>query len=178
MKGQMMMTQTNTDLAGLVGTWRLDPERTSVSFRTRAAWLIRAKGTLQATGGTTQVYADGRVTGEIVIDPASVDTQVKKRGDHLRSADFFDVANHPAITFTVTEVRAALTGDLQVIGNLAVHGRSTALTLLADVDVVGESVTLSTRAVITKSILGMKKATSTKSWVTVHAHFDRVGVQP
>jgi hypothetical protein len=31
-----------------------------------------------------------------------------------------------------------------------------------------------TQAVITKSILGMKRASLTKSWVTVHAHFDRV----
>jgi polyisoprenoid-binding protein YceI len=140
-----------------------------VSFRARATWVIRAKGTLQATEGTTQVHADGRVTGEIVIDPASVDTKIKKRDGHLRSADFFHVADHLAITLTLTEVRPALSGDLEVIGNLAAHKRSAALTLLAEVGVVGESATLFTQAVITKSILGMKKATSTKSWVTVHA---------
>jgi hypothetical protein len=37
------------------------------------------------------------------------------------------------------------------------------------------SATLSTEVVITKSILGMKKAALTKNWVTVHAHFDRAG---
>jgi polyisoprenoid-binding protein YceI len=168
-----MTTQANADLTSLVGTWRLNRERTSVSFRTRAAWLIRAKGTLQAIEGTVDVDSDGGVTGEFVIDPASIDTKIKKRDDHLRSADFFDVANNPTITFTVTEVRSAPSGDLEVVGNLAVHGRSTSLTLLAEVDLAGESATVSTEAVITKSILGMRKATSTKSLVTVNAYFDR-----
>jgi polyisoprenoid-binding protein YceI len=168
-----MTTQTNADLPSLVGTWSLNRERTSVSFRTRAAWIIRAKGTLQATEGTVDVDADGRVTGEIVMDPASIDTKIKKRDDHLRSADFFDVANHPTITFTVTEVRPAPSGDLEVVGNVAVQGRSTSVMLLAEVGSMGESATLSTEVAVTKSILGMKKAAMTRSWVTVNAHFDR-----
>jgi polyisoprenoid-binding protein YceI len=173
-ESRTMNTRANADLAHFAGTWRLNRERTSVSFRTRAAWLIRAKGTLQATEGTAYVDAEGRATGKIVIDPASIDTKIKKRDDHLRSSDFFDTANYPTITFTVTEVRPAPSGDLEVAGDLAVHGRSTSLTLLAEVGVAGESATVSTEAVITKSNLGMTKAILTKSWVTVHAHFDRV----
>ena len=148
-----MTTQANADLTSLVGTWRLNPQRTSVSFRTRAAWLIRAKGTLQAIEGTVDVDADGRVTGEIVMDPTSIDSKVKKRDNHLRSSDFFNVANHPTITFTVTDVLPAPSGDLEVVGNLAVHGRSTSLVLLAEVALAGEPATVSTEVVITKSIL-------------------------
>jgi polyisoprenoid-binding protein YceI len=168
-----MTTQANPDLTRLVGSWGLNRKRTSVSFRTRVAGIIRVKGTLQAIRGNALVGADGRVSGELVIDPASIDTQTKKRDDHLRSADFFDIAHYPALTFTVAEVRPALSGDLEVVGNLDVHGRSTSLTLLAEVDLAGESATLSTEVVITKSMLGMKKTTPAKSWVTVHAHFDR-----
>jgi polyisoprenoid-binding protein YceI len=91
-----MTTQANVDVARYVGAWKLNTERTPVSFRTRAAWIIRAKGTLQAIRGYALVGADGRVSGEIVIDPASVDTKIKKRDDHLRSADFFDVAHYPS----------------------------------------------------------------------------------
>jgi polyisoprenoid-binding protein YceI len=169
-----MTTQANVELAGFVGSWKLNTERTSVSFRTRAAWIIRARGTLQAMDGTADVTADGRVTGEIVVDAASIDTNVKKRDDHLRSVDFFEVANHPTITFMVSEVRPELSGRFEVVGNLAIHGRSTPLTLIAEVDLEGPSATLTTEVVITKSILGMKKAKLTKSWVTVNAHFDRV----
>ena len=168
-----MTTQANADLASFLGTWELNTERASVSFRTSIAWIIRAKGTLQAIRGNALVGADGRVSGEIVIDPASVDTKIEKRDDHLRSADFFDIAHYPTIVFTVVEVRPALPDHIEVVGNLDAHGRSTPLTLLAEVDLEGESATLSTEVVITKSMLGMKKTTPAKSWVTVHAHFDR-----
>ena len=70
-----MTTQADLDLAGFVGEWKLNTERTSVDFRTRAAWIIQAKGTLQAIRGNAFVGADGRVSGEIVINPASVDTK-------------------------------------------------------------------------------------------------------
>jgi len=168
-----MTTQANADLASFVGTWKLNTERTSVSFRTSIALIIRAKGTLKATHGDVLVGADGRVSGEIVIDPASVETNVKKRDNHLRSGDYFDIAHYPTITFTVTEVRPALPDHLEVVGNLDVHGRSTPLTLVAQIDPDGESATLSTEVVITKTMLGMKKTTPAKSWVMVHAHFDR-----
>jgi polyisoprenoid-binding protein YceI len=168
-----MTTQADLDIAGFVGAWKLNTERTSVSFRTRAAWIIRAKGTLRAIRGNAFVGADGLVSGEIVINPASVNTKIKKRDNHLRSADFFDVAKHPTITFTVAEVRPAPSGNLEVVGNLDVHGRSTPLTVPAEIDLEGVSATLSTEFVITKSMLDMKKTTPAKSWVTLHAHFDQ-----
>jgi polyisoprenoid-binding protein YceI len=169
-----MTTQSNVDLADFVGTWALNNEKTAVNFRTRALWLFRAKGTLQATEGTAHVGSDGRFSCEIVIDPVSIDTKIKKRDDHLRSADFFDVANFPTITFKVSELRSALSGNVLVLGNLAIHGRSTPLTLLAQLGRAGESASLSTQVVVTKEMLGMKKANLIKSWVTMSAHFDLV----
>jgi polyisoprenoid-binding protein YceI len=168
-----MTTQANVDLAGFVGAWKLNTERTSVSFRTSIAWIIRAKGTLQAIRGNALVGADGRVSGEIVINPASIDTKIKKRDNHLRSADFFDVTKHPTITFTVAEIRPAPSGNLEVVGNLDVHGRSTPLTVLAEIDLERVSATLSTEFVIIKSMLNMKKTTPAKSWVTLQAQFDQ-----
>jgi polyisoprenoid-binding protein YceI len=172
-KTQKMTNQPNVDLGAFVGTWKLIPELTSVSFHTRAAWVIRARGTLKPNQGTIEVESDGRVSGEIIIDPASIDTRLKMRDDHLRSADYFDVANHPTIAFSATEVRFAASGQFEVVGNLEAHGQSTPLSVLAEVDLAGESVTLSAEVVITKDMLGMKKVTPAKSWVTVLAHFDR-----
>jgi hypothetical protein len=45
--------------------------------------------------------------------------------------------------------------------------------LLAEVGLEAESATVSSEVVITKSMLDMKKTTPAKSWLTVHAHFDR-----
>jgi hypothetical protein len=41
-KALTMTTEANVDLAGFVGMWRLNSERTSVSFRMSIAWIIRA----------------------------------------------------------------------------------------------------------------------------------------
>src|SRR5262249_10132924 len=57
----------------------------------------------------------------LVIDAASIDTGNKKRDEHLRSADFFDVKKFPKITFTAGS--AAREGDKVVLdGTLEMHG--------------------------------------------------------
>lgn len=67
----------------------------------------------------------------IDIDAKSLNTAVQARDEHLRSADFFDVAKHPRITFTSTDVRKE--GErLRVQGTLQMHGVSKELTLSFD----------------------------------------------
>ena len=74
----------------------------------------------------------------------------------------------------MNELRSALSDNVLVVGNLVVHGRSTPITFLAKFGQAGESANLSAEVVVTKAMLGMKKAGMGKSWVTVNAHFDRV----
>jgi hypothetical protein len=71
------------------------------------------------------------------------------------------------------ELQAASDDNVLVLGNLVVQGRSTPITLLAQLDRFGESASLSTEIVVTKEMLGMKKANLVKSWVTAKIHFDR-----
>jgi polyisoprenoid-binding protein YceI len=79
---------TGSDLSRLAGTWRLDPDTTSVTFRTKAMWILPIKGTAKALSGDAQVKPDGAaVKGTLVIDAASFDTKNEKRDDHLRSED-------------------------------------------------------------------------------------------
>ncbi|HLL24088.1 MAG TPA: YceI family protein, partial [Kofleriaceae bacterium] len=69
---------------------------------------------------------------EATIDVASVDTNATQRDDHLRSADFFDVAKHPKITFISKEVRVGSDGRLHVIGDLTIRGTTRSVALDAD----------------------------------------------
>lgn len=61
-------------------------------------------------------------TVRLAIDAASINTRIARRDDHLRSADFFDVAKHPTITFVskaitrTSPTTGTLTGDLTVRG--------------------------------------------------------------
>jgi polyisoprenoid-binding protein YceI len=57
-----------------------------------------------------------------VIQVASIDTDDKKRDDHLRGADFFDVEKFPAMTFKSKKVIPGEDGKFQLLGDLTIKG--------------------------------------------------------
>jgi polyisoprenoid-binding protein YceI len=59
---------------------------------------------------------------EVTIDTNSINTNVTKRDEHLRSADFFDVAKFPTMTFVSKKVAKAGQERLKVTGDLTLHG--------------------------------------------------------
>jgi polyisoprenoid-binding protein YceI len=59
---------------------------------------------------------------ELTIDAASVNTGHAKRDEHLRAADFFDVAKYPTITFVSKRVMKDGPDRLKVTGDLTMHG--------------------------------------------------------
>ncbi len=59
---------------------------------------------------------------EITIETNSVKTNVKKRDDHLRRADFFDVAKYPTMTFVSKKVTVSGPDKLKVTGDFTLHG--------------------------------------------------------
>jgi polyisoprenoid-binding protein YceI len=61
--------------------------------------LVKVKGVFGQVAGAAVISAAGEATGTITVAAASIDTGLKKRDDHLRSADFFDAAKYPDITF-------------------------------------------------------------------------------
>jgi polyisoprenoid-binding protein YceI len=135
------------------GVWRLDPERSSVEFHVRHFYgLMTVKGRFARYDGTLQL--NGRNSVELVIDADSLDTKLGKRDEHLRSADFFDVANYPQVRFESDD--AALAGDtLKVRGRLTAAGRSIPLGVDASVRAVGGELELEASALADHRKLGM-----------------------
>jgi polyisoprenoid-binding protein YceI len=103
--------------------WRLDPTRSRIEFRTPTFWgLITVKGRFEHYDGTLDLRREPAV--ELTIDASSLDTNNNKRDKHLRSADFFDVDNHPQVRFVSDS--ATLDGErLRVSGRLHAAGKST-----------------------------------------------------
>ncbi|MGZ4216885.1 MAG: YceI family protein [Solirubrobacteraceae bacterium] len=128
----MSITKSN-DCSGktISGSWQLDPQRSSVEFRAKSIWgLAAVKGHFDDYEGHLDLSADPAI--ELTIDAASLETGNRKRDEHLRSADFFDVENHPRVRFVSDSVE--LQGDtLKVHGRLSARDRSIPVELAAEV---------------------------------------------
>lgn len=104
-------------------TWVIDPGHSHVGFSVRHMMVSNVRGSFEKFSGTIVGDpgdpANSRI--DVTIDAATLDTQNSKRDDHLRSADFFDVAKFPTITFKSKRVEKSA-GGLRVIGDLTMRG--------------------------------------------------------
>jgi polyisoprenoid-binding protein YceI len=163
-------------LSEAAGSWKLDPEGTTVELHTKAMWgLAKVKGTMKAVEGSGIVAVDGGVSGTLVVDAESIATNNKKRDQHLRSDDFFDVAKYPTLTYSATGVTPVADGQLKVTGSLTVHGQTRPLDLLASaVEGPPGRVTITGEAEIDRSQWGMtwaKMGAKLNNRVVVKAQF-------
>ena len=114
---------TTIDVPGYrAGTWVLDPAHSEVTFSVRHMMISKVRGTFgmkSATLVAPENPLDAKVTAS--VDVTSVDTKDEGRDTHLRSADFFDVENHPTIEFVSTGARVE-DGDFFVDGDLTIRG--------------------------------------------------------
>jgi polyisoprenoid-binding protein YceI len=173
------MTSPNeavADLSAFAGSWSLDPGHTSVVFLTRAMWVLNVRGAFKAIEGSATVGADGSVSGSIVLDASSVDTKKKKRDDHLRTADFFEVDAHPTITFSLTDAHPKGAGTVELTGTLTIRGTSRPITLIAEVSATDGSATVSSEFDIDRSEWGLKWAkmgAGLQNHVVINARFTK-----
>ncbi|MDL5204308.1 YceI family protein [Streptomyces sp. ALI-76-A] len=139
------------------GTWQLDPTASTVALRHRTMWgLVTVKGVFTEVTGRGEVRPDGSAVGTLTIDVASLDTKNAKRDTHLRSADFFDVGNHPEITFAVRSAELRDGGTAQVVGQLTARGVSRPLSLTARVlGADSDAVTLEAEFTVDRDQFGM-----------------------
>jgi polyisoprenoid-binding protein YceI len=104
-------------------SFELDASHSTVGFGVKHMVVSTTKGEFtEYTGGFEYDAADpASLKANATIKVASVNTRNAKRDDHLRNSDFFDVANHPEITFVSKSAEAVgdqvvLTGDLTIKG--------------------------------------------------------------
>jgi len=101
-------------LAAHAATWNIDPDHSNVGFKVRHLMVSNVKGSFDKHSGVVNIN-DKDITKskvEVTIETASINTNVQKRDDHLRSADFFDVAKYPTMTFVSKKVAKAGKGKL------------------------------------------------------------------
>ena len=117
--------------------WTIDPDHTNIGFKVRHLMVSNVNGNFGKHIGTVNID-DKDITKskvEITIDTTSINTNVQKRDEHLRGADFFDVAKYLTMTFVSKKVVKAGKDKLKVTGDLTMHGVTKEVVL----DVVGLS---------------------------------------
>jgi polyisoprenoid-binding protein YceI len=143
------------------GAWKIDPIHSSIEFQVKHLGIATVKGQFTDFEGTLDVTPDG-LDAYGSVDVASVDTREDQRDAHLRSPDFFDVENHPQITFKSTAVRPLGDDEFEVEGDFTIRGITKPLKLVGvlegtETDPQGnERVGLSASASINRSDYDMK----------------------
>lgn len=104
-------------------TWVIDPDHSHIGFKIRHMMVSNVRGDFGTFSGTVEIDEKNitRSTTQVNIDTASINTGVEKRDAHLRSADFFDVATFPTMTFNSKKVEKTADG-IKVTGDLTLHG--------------------------------------------------------
>ena len=162
----------------LAGSWALDPARSVIGVKSKSLWgMLPIKGVFREVTGSGTVSAAGDVAGTLTVAAGSIDTKMKKRDEHLRSADFFDVANYPDITFAAEQVTPSGEG-VTLTGTLTVRDRTRPVTLAAKVSGFdGAQVELDGEIQVNRSDFGLTwnqlGMVSVHNAITVHAVFTR-----
>ena len=115
---------TQTLATNLTGTYDLDPTHSRIGFVARHAMVTKVRGSFNEFAGSGYFDAENPAasTAQLTIQAASIDTRNADRDGHLRSNDFFDMEQHPEITFVSTKVEPVGAESYRVTGDLTIKG--------------------------------------------------------
>lgn len=117
--------------AAAAGTiWTIDPSQSTIAFSIKHMAFATVRGRFDSFRGTIRFPHDAFV--EVEIDAASIDTGTTFRDEHLRSADFFDVATYPTIAYRSTRVSPLGSNRWVVVGDLTMSGVTRSVELAAE----------------------------------------------
>jgi len=111
-------------------TYRFDPSSSTIGFSVHQ-FLGTTHGKFAKFNGNVRVDREHPENSSVTaqIDVRSIDTRIKKRDDHLRSAEFFSVEKYPQITFKSRSVKQTGPQSGDILGDLTIHGVTKPITL-------------------------------------------------
>ncbi|MBD2703044.1 YceI family protein [Spirosoma sp. BT702] len=122
-----MATQTAVDT-----TWVIDPLHSEVQFKVKHLVISTVTGSFGKYEGQIVSHDDDDFDGASVSFSADIDsitTGQEQRDGHLKSADFFDAASHPKLTFVSTSMTKTGDDTYSLIGDLTIRGTTKSVTL-------------------------------------------------
>ncbi len=115
-------------------TWTIDPNHSAAHFSVRHMTVSNVRGEFGNIHGTITIDDQDptKSTIDATIDATTINTRVTSRDNDLKSANFFDVAKYPTITFKSTKVQSTGPNAFAVEGALTIHGVTKPATLRVD----------------------------------------------
>jgi polyisoprenoid-binding protein YceI len=132
------MSSAQVQIPGyVVGTWDIDPLHTEIGFSVRHLMVSKVRGRFTRFEGSFVTAPDPLdSSATATVDMTSIDTNNPTRDDDLRSSNFFEVDQHPQMTYQSTGVR--MEGeDFLLDGDLTVHGVTRQVPLRVEVNGFG-----------------------------------------
>jgi polyisoprenoid-binding protein YceI len=119
-------------------SYGIDKAHSEVTFQVRHL-LTKVRGRFSDFSGTIEFDEEDpeHSSVNVEVQAASIDTNERDRDVHLRSADFFDVANFPALAFRSTGIRRRGDTRFELTGQLTIHGVTKPVSL--DVTLLGKA---------------------------------------
>ncbi len=104
--------------------WTIDPVHSEVKFKVKHLVIATVTGTFKSVRGTVQAvkpdFSDAVVRFEADVD--SISTNNEQRDGHLKSADFFDAASFPTLSFASTSITRKSEGNYTLQGDMTIRG--------------------------------------------------------
>jgi polyisoprenoid-binding protein YceI len=127
-----MSTSTATPTS--LTTWNLDPAHSAADFKVKHMMISNVKGSLSGLSGVLTEHLTDSTLSSVgaSIDVSTVNTGDAQRDGHLKSADFFDVAQYPSMTFKSTAVKPTGEREYAVTGDLTIRGVTKSVTFAVE----------------------------------------------
>lgn len=119
--------------------WQIDSSHSHIQFTVRHMMISRVRGSFESFSGTVNLNEEtpSESTVAVSIDAGSIRTRDEQRDGHLKSPDFLDVENFPALTFASTKVERTGTKSAKLYGDLTI--RDITRPVVLDVEYVGQA---------------------------------------
>lgn len=139
------------------GVWNLVPDRSTVVVKNKSMWgMVPVKVKFSEFSGDGQVTGSGAVFGRVDVRAASLHSGIKKRDEHLRSPDFFDVEKFPDISVVVTAAEPSGGDNARLRASLTVKGTTLPIELPATVRVLDDgSIRVTAGTTVDRSTFGV-----------------------
>ena len=117
-----------------ISKWNLDPTHAEIQFKIRHLMVSYVTGQFTRFNATLQTTGEDltRAKVKLAADVTSISTNNEQRDAHLKNPDFFDVENHPELTFESDRLEKISEDEYKVYGTLTMRGVSKPIVLQAE----------------------------------------------